>query len=115
MKHLTCFAVLLLAGCGPDRREQTISTLNLEADKWHGGKDFTTTAVDAYGRPITAQVEKGTFSYTLELRSSGPDGLPKNSDDIVVTRSKPHGEGTVTGAIVDDIKRGLKPKDEKKP
>jgi hypothetical protein len=90
-------AALAAAGCGPDAkqlREQTLSTLNTEADRWDGGQEFATTAADSYGRPLTAKVEKGTLSYTLELRSAGPDGLPKNTDDIVVTRSKRHGETT---------------------
>jgi hypothetical protein len=73
-----------------------LSILNTEADRWDGGKNFATTATDAYGRPVTATVEKTTLNYVLELRSSGPDGLPKNSDDITVTRSKPHGETTIT-------------------
>ena len=96
-------ALLLLAlsaaGCGPsaaELRERTLSTLNTEADRWEGGKDFNTTATDAYGRPLTATVEKGMLNYTLELRSSGADGLPKNSDDVVVSRSKRHGETTLT-------------------
>src|SRR5262245_31597175 len=80
--------------CGPsarELRERTLSTLNTEADRWDGGKTFDTQATDAYGQPLTANVEKGTFSYVLEVRSSGPDGLPKNSDDITVQRTKRHG------------------------
>jgi len=118
MKRILAVMVLAVAGCGPsahELREQTLSTLNGEADKWQGGKDFATTATDSYGRPITASVEKGTFGYTLEVRSSGPDGLVKNSDDIVVTRSKLHGEGSVTGVVVDDVKKGLKLGGDKKP
>lgn len=90
---------LLAAGCGPSERElreRTLSTLNTEADRWDGGKTFDTTATDAYGRPITASVQKTTLNYDLEVRSNGPDGLPKNSDDIVVHRSKRHGETTLT-------------------
>lgn len=118
MRRLIAAAMFAVAGCGPsaqELREQTLSTLNVEADKWQGGKNFATTAVDAYGRPLTFSVEKGTFSYTLEIRSNGPDGLAKNSDDIIVTRSKSHGEGTVTGVVVDDIKKGLKLGGDKKP
>jgi hypothetical protein len=118
MKRLVVAIVLAVAGCGPSERElreQTLSTLNVEADTWQGDRNFATTATDAYGRPISATVEKGTFSYTLEIRSHGPDGLPKNGDDIVVTRRKSHGEGTVTGVVVDDIKKGLKLGGEKKP
>lgn len=111
MMRVVALAILAMAGCGPserDLREQTLSTLNSEADKWPGGEGFTTSAADSYGRPVTATVEKGTFGFRLELRSTGPDGLPKNSDDIVVTRRKSHGEGTVTGIIIDDFKKGLK-------
>jgi hypothetical protein len=93
---------LAAAGCGPsaqELREQTLSTLNTEADKWDGKNDLVPAATDAYGRAVTARVEKGTINYTLEVRSNGPDGLPKNSDDIVVTRSKPHGETTISEVI----------------
>lgn len=41
-------------------------------------------------------MEKNTFSFELTVRSIGPDGLPKNHDDITVTRRKPHGETTLT-------------------
>jgi hypothetical protein len=88
-----------ICGCGPsarELRERTLSTLNTEADRWDGGKTFDTKALDAYGRPVTASVDKTTFHNVLEVRSSGPDGLPKNSDDITVTRAKPHGETTFT-------------------
>lgn len=114
--------LLLVAGCGPSARARTVSALNVEADRWDGGKDFATTATDAYGRPLAARVEKGMLNYTLELRSHGPDGLPKNGDDIVVTRSKRHGETTLTdeaaksaetiaagasSGVVKGIKKGL--------
>lgn len=99
MRSWFVLALFIAAGCGPsaaELREQTLSTLNTEADRWDGGKDFKTTATDAYGRPLTATVEKGLLNNTLELRSNGPDGLPKNSDDVVVTRSNRHGETTLT-------------------
>src|SRR6185437_11028626 len=89
----------LLAGCGPSEsqlREQTLSQLNVEADRWDGGKKFDTNATDAYGNPLTSSVEKTTLDYVLEIRSNGPDGLPKNSDDIFVTRSKRHNETSIT-------------------
>jgi hypothetical protein len=91
--------VALACGCGPSEaqlREQTLSVLNTEADRWDGGKQFATTAADGYGRPLTWKVEKTMLDYVLEVRSHGPDGLPKNSDDIVVTRRRPHGETTLT-------------------
>lgn len=101
MKRSLLFCLALLAtGCGPsagELREQTLSVLNVEADRWGGGTEFATTAADAYGRPVTWTVEKTTFNYVLELRSAGPDGLTKNTDDIVVTRRKSHGEATLTG------------------
>ncbi len=86
-------------GCGPSAnevREKTISVLNTEAERWDGGKEFATTASDAYGRSLTATVKKTTLNYVLTIRSNGPDGLPQNSDDIVVSRSKPHGETSIT-------------------
>jgi hypothetical protein len=92
-------AIVTVAGCGPsahELREKTLSVLNTEADRWDGGKEFATNATDAYGQPITATVEKGTVSYKLVLRSVGPDGLPKNSDDITDTRSKQHGGSSLT-------------------
>ena len=92
-------AVVALAGCAPSERElreRTLSTLNVEADRWDGGKSFETTASDAFGRPLFSNVKKGMLNYDLEVRSSGPDGLPKNHDDIVVHRSKRHGESSIT-------------------
>ena len=92
-------AVAAVAGCGPSARElqeRTLSILNVEADRWDGGEEFATVAKDAYGRPLAASVRKGVLSDTLEVRSSGPDRLPKNSDDIVVTRSRRHGRTSLT-------------------
>jgi len=91
--------LFLAIGCGPSAhalREQTLSILNTEVDRWDGGREFATSALDAYGRPLSRSVEKTTLNYTLTVRSAGPDGLPKNSDDIVVTRSERHGETTLT-------------------
>src|SRR6476620_7468915 len=98
-RTLTLVGIVVVAGCGPsahDLRERTLSTMNLEADRWNGDKAFATTAQDAYGQPLSASVTQGPLNYTLELRSSGPDGLAKNSDDIIVTRTKAHGESTLT-------------------
>lgn len=98
-RTLTLIAIVAVAGCGPsahELRERTLSTMNLEADRWNGDKAFATTAHDAYGQPLSATVTRGPLNHTLELRSSGPDRLAKNSDDIVVTRTKPHGESTLT-------------------
>ena len=97
---LTIGSLLLVAGCGPsaqELRERTLSTLNVEADRWDGGKDFAAAAADAYGRPVSSKVEKTTLSYVLEVRSAGPDGLPKNTDDIVVSRSRRHDETSLAG------------------
>ena len=111
---LGMLALVLLMGCGDgQRKEQTVSILNLEADRWEGGKEFVSSAQDAYGREVVASVSKGMLNYNLELRSAGPDGLFKNSDDIVVTRSKRHEETTLTkeaaksaGAISESIGEG---------
>jgi hypothetical protein len=121
--------LLLLAafvgGCGPsatELRERTLSVLNTEADLWDGGEKFTTTAADAYGQPLACHVKKTTLDYVLELRSNGPDGLPKNSDDLVVTRSRRHGQTTfakeaakamegvssgATSGIIKGVKKGM--------
>jgi hypothetical protein len=121
-------ALAAIVGCGtsgPSRREleeRTLSVLNIEADRWNGEQDYQSSASDAWGRGLATSIEKGTLHYHLELRSSGPDGLPKNTDDIVVTRSKRHGEttaakeaakaveevasGAASGAI-EGIKKGL--------
>ena len=128
MRRTLAFLLLfpfIASGCGPsatELRERTLSVLNTEADRWDGGKDFATTATDAYGRPLSCMVTKTTLNYVLEIRSLGPDGLPKNSDDIVVTRSKPHNETSLTkeaakatesiaeggaSGIVKGIKKGL--------
>lgn len=99
-------------GCGPsasELRERTLSVLNTEADQWDGGEKFATTATDAYGHPLTWNLKKTTLDYVLEIRSNGPDGLPKNSDDIVVTRSKRHGKTSITeeaAKAVEDISSG---------
>lgn len=96
---------IIVSGCGPsasELRERTLSLLNTEADRWDGGKDFATSAVDPYGQPLTGQVEKGVIYNVLEVRSNGPDALPKNNDDIVVTRSKNHGEFSIT----ENVKKG---------
>ena len=97
-RSFVVLAVFTVTGCGPsarELREQTLSLLNTEADRWDGGKNFTTTAADAYGRPLSSTIEKTTLHYVLEIRSAGPDGLPKNTDDIVVSRSKHHGESSI--------------------
>ena len=124
--------VVAIAGCGPsarELRERTLSTLNTEADRWEGGKDFDSSATDAYGHAVSASVRKGPLNYTLEVRSSGPDGLPKNNDDVVVTRTKRHGESSIseqaakaaeaiasgaTSGTIKGVKKGLGLGDEAK-
>lgn len=93
------WVLVVLAGCGPSHHERTLSTLNVELDRWDGTGNFETTATDAYGRPLASTIDKGPLNYRLEIRSHGADGLPRNSDDIVVTRSERHGESTVTGEV----------------
>lgn len=95
-RMVVVLAIVVIAGCGPSGRERTLSILNTEADRWDGGDEFETAAVDAWGQQLSAMIERGPINYTVTLRSNGPDGLPKNSDDIVVTRSKRHGESSFT-------------------
>ena len=95
--------MLAATGCGPsarELREQTLSVLNTEADGWNGGPEYATTATDAYGRPLSVAVEKTPLDYVLEVRSAGPDGLPKNSDDVVVTRRHRHTDWSLTKEAV---------------
>lgn len=95
-KLLVMLPFCIVLGCGPSKHERTLSTLNTEADRWDGSSEFETSAMDAFGNMIIARVEKSTLNYDLELRSAGPDRLPRNRDDIIVTRSKPHGDTTYT-------------------
>lgn len=126
-----CCLSPFIIGCGNNAHklnQQTLSILNIEADKWDGGASFSTNALDSYGSNITSAVEKDAVNYTLELRSNGPDKLPKNNDDIIVSRIKRHGESTytkeasksikagfeaATGGTIDAIKKGLKPNSSK--
>jgi len=109
---LLVFLAPCAAGCGPsaaELRERTLSILNTEADRWDGGEKFATTAVDAYGHPLSWSVRTTTLDNVLELRSNGPDGLPKNSDDVVVTRSHRHGKTTITeeaAKVVEGVSSG---------
>lgn len=118
MKHLVVLLIVplfllvltvTLLGCesrSTRLRETTLSLLNTEAELWDGGSTFASTATDAYGHPLICKVEKTTLNYVLEIRSSGPDGFPNNSDDIVVTRSKRHGETTITkeaGKVTEEL------------
>jgi len=111
-RSLFMLLVLVAAGCGPsaqELRERTLSILNTEADRWDGGQEFTTTATDAWGRPLRCRVKKTALDYVLEVGSAGPDGLAKNSDDIIVTRSKRHGESSLAkeaGKAIEEITRG---------
>lgn len=122
---LVLVTVITTSGCGPSEkelREQTLSTLNLEADRWDGGPEFSTTASDAFGNPLIASVEKETIHHVLEIRSMGPDGLPKNNDDIVVVRRVRHGESSysdemektseklgrgLSSGVIKGVKKGL--------
>ncbi len=41
-----------------------------------------TKRLDAWGRPIKITYTQGALSEIVEVRSSGPDGIPFNSDDV---------------------------------
>jgi hypothetical protein len=98
------FALATLTGCGPDKREVTRSQLNQLADTWDGTDKFTADGTDPWGEPYTARVDKGPVNYTLTVRSNGPDKLPQNTDDIIVTRSKKHTAiGDAAGPAVEKL------------
>jgi hypothetical protein len=92
MKRFLILGVALaaLTGCGPDKSEVARSELNQLADKWDGAEKFAAEGNDPWGQAYTAQVDKGAAYYTLTLRSNGPDKLPQNRDDVVVTRMHKH-------------------------
>jgi hypothetical protein len=109
-----------IAGCGQQAREETISRLNIEADRWDGGGSFQSSEKDAWGGPLYWKVSEGKLTRQLELGSPGPDGLAKNSDDLVVLRektvfsiqgaAKAAASGTIEGTIkgaVDGAKAGI--------
>lgn len=79
----------LLAGCGQKKSlEETLSKLNTEADRWDGGESFKTSETDGWGKALYWKITEGKVLRDLTVGSSGPDGLPKNSDDITAMRSK---------------------------
>lgn len=84
---IAILAVFLLAGC-EDRRQHVVSDLNVIADSWEGKEEPPALEgkTDPWGRPYEATVVKSTYNYELTVRSVGPDGLPKNRDDITASR-----------------------------
>ena len=107
---IALLTLVMLIGCGEsaaERRErierekqQATSQLNMLADTWDGTDKFDTKGqADVWGRPFVADVDKHTLSYQLVLRSAGLDGQPKNRDDIIVYRSKRHGETTINKEV----------------
>lgn len=109
-----------ISGCGGQAREETVSRLNIEADKWDGGGSFQSAEKDVWGGPLYWKVSEGKLTRQLEVGSPGPDGLPKNSDDLVVLRektvfsiqgaAKAVASGTIEGTIkgaVDGAKAGI--------
>ena len=86
------------------------SQLNTLANTWDGTEVFVVKDEDPWKTPFIHIVNKGSLSYTLELRSAGPDKLPGNADDFVVYRSKRHGENTINAELEkgsESITRGL--------
>jgi ribosomal protein S10 len=96
MRRCLLFLFLTLCvGCGGEstaaKRQRAMSELNVLADAWDGTeKPPATDKVDPWGQTYTASVSKGRYNFDLTVRSNGPDGLPKNSDDITVRRASPH-------------------------
>ena len=104
MRIVVLSLFLLLAGCGPslrDRQQQATSDMNVLADTWDGKEapPSMQDKVDPWGHAYTASVSKGMLNYVLEVRSNGPDGLPKNKDDMVVTRYARHGDTTINKEV----------------
>ena len=80
---------LIFAGCGEGQKtKETISRLNSQADTWDESKSFQTEEKDAWGKPLYYKITEGKLIRELVVGSPGPDGLPKNSDDLVVLRQK---------------------------
>jgi hypothetical protein len=97
----SAFVLAMMAsvtGCGPtatELKERTLSSMNLLVDTWDGSATFQASGLDAYGNPLAATISEGLLNYDLEVRSYGRDALPKNSDDLVIHRLKPHGKNTL--------------------
>jgi hypothetical protein len=100
MKRLIlAVALFALVGCGPtlyELKQRTTSDLNVIAQEWDGKANPPDLKgrLDPWGNQYQAAVTKEKLNYKLSVRSPGPDRLPYNSDDLVVTRQAAHGETT---------------------
>lgn len=117
MKRL--FSLILVAmvvsfsGCasGPSKEEQALSQVNVIVRKEFNDKNFptdgTTGEKDAWGHDLTWDLEKHWNSYSLKVRSNGPDGLPYTKDDITATSSvKVTDEESASERFVRGLARG---------
>ncbi len=111
---IAVLTLVLLVGCGESEAQRrarleeekrvaiqkATSDLNVLADTWDGTEKFDTHGqTDPWGSPYVADIDKGTLHFGLVVRSGGPDRLPKNRDDIIVYRSKRHGETTINKEV----------------
>lgn len=91
LKRLGFVAItLILIGCRSENRDlerHTQAMLQIAADRWDGGEDFSPRASDAFGRPLTFDLREEAGERILVLRSSGPDGKPNTDDDLLLVRS----------------------------
>ncbi|MBY0359657.1 MAG: hypothetical protein K2W82_16755 [Candidatus Obscuribacterales bacterium] len=104
MKRLPLLALFLVAaalctGCsrGPSKQDIASSQVGVLIDKEFEEKTFLdegkTGQIDPWGQEISWLLKESTFGYTLEVRSAGPDQLPKTRDDIFRTKGIRTGEG----------------------
>mgnify|MGYP001603291918 CR=1 FL=1 len=130
MKKLTLLIVILCIGCGPSKRDVATSRINQIAHEWTGNLNFKVEENDPWGNAYQSKIEKGSMNYVLEIRSSGPDGLPFTRDDLVAQSFSNHSdfskvlgkdaeniaEGTMKGigrGITEGIREGMDKKEKK--
>ena len=86
-------------------RETTLSRINTAVDDWDAGGPTPPSFRDAWGREVRLSVEHGPVHDVLTIRSVGPDGLPKNSDDLVRTRRRTRAGETASGNLGREVGR----------
>lgn len=111
MKRLIAVALLFLIGCGPtsqQNKERAFSEMNVIAKEWNGGPvpPDLEGRLDPWGQSYQASIERTDYDYKIIVKSSGPDKLPENHDDISVYRRVRHNDREKTisqlNAIADE-------------